>query len=256
MPKDTQKPQFIKDHRNLCANCGQPAEPNLAAHYKKVHQRECVVTYNGEKVTVYRGEDERWHCLECPQAFAGYPKCLQDHVRNVHGTKKPLVKKPVKSEGDRSQPQAVLDAPKDQPDYSKTVWSNDVKSEPISPEDILPPPLLRRTESTASYHRSAIPTPSETATPEPVSRQPTSLPLPPALDVFFDSLRIPLQHIADVFIENGFDTEESLDLLCETPPEDGWAHMKDEILARARLAGWLAVQTGLKQRAQKLATHS
>lgn len=178
----------------------------------------------------------------------------------MHGTKKPPVKKPVKSEGDRSEPQAVLDAPKDQPDYSKTAWSNDVKSEPISPEDIIPPPLLRRTESTASYYRSAIPTPSETATPEPpaepASRQPTHPPLPPALDAFFHSLRIPLQHIADVFIENGFNTEESLDLLCETPPEDGWAHMKDEILARARLAGWLAVQTGLKQRAQKLATHS
>ncbi|KIP11672.1 hypothetical protein PHLGIDRAFT_436700 [Phlebiopsis gigantea 11061_1 CR5-6] len=78
--------------------------------------------------------------------------------------------------------------------------------------------------------------------------------VPPALKAFFDTTRVPLDHLAPIFVQNGFDSDATLDLLCELPPEGHWQDMKDEIMKQGRLAGWLAVQKGLLQRASMLQT--
>lgn len=77
-------------------------------------------------------------------------------------------------------------------------------------------------------------------------------PVSPALKAFFDTTRVPLDHLAPIFVQNGFDSDATLDLLCELPPEDHWQDMKGEIMKQGRLAGWLAVQKGLLQRARML----
>ena len=80
----------------------------------------------------------------------------------------------------------------------------------------------------------------------------TNCPIPSALKAFFDTTRVPLDHLAPIFVRNGFDNDATLDLLCELPPEGHWEDMKNEILQQGRLAGWLAVQKGLLQRAKML----
>lgn len=73
--------------------------------------------------------------------------------------------------------------------------------------------------------------------------------IPPALKAFFGTIRVPVEHLAPIFIQNGFDTDYAIDLLYEHPPEGHWEAMKDEIIKQGRLAGWLAIQKGLRLRA-------
>ena len=72
--------------------------------------------------------------------------------------------------------------------------------------------------------------------------------IPPALRAFLDTLRTPLEGLAPIFIANGFNSDASLDILSELPPEGNWEKMKQEILVQGRLAGWLAVKHALQQR--------
>ena len=72
------------------------------------------------------------------------------------------------------------------------------------------------------------------------------------LKAFFSTLHVPLQHLAPIFVQYGFNTVETLDMLCTTPVEGNWDDLKADILAQGRLAGWLAVKKGLEQRAKLL----
>lgn len=79
--------------------------------------------------------------------------------------------------------------------------------------------------------------------------EPVTAPISPALRAFLGTLRTgPLDVLASIFSDNGFDSETSLDMLSELPPEDNWEEMKQEILTKGRLAGWLAVKGALQQR--------
>lgn len=75
---------------------------------------------------------------------------------------------------------------------------------------------------------------------------------PAALSAFLGTLPVPCEHLAPIFIANGFDSDASLDFLCGIPVEGHWDEMKEEILKQGRLAGWLAINEGLKQRAQSV----
>lgn len=76
--------------------------------------------------------------------------------------------------------------------------------------------------------------------------------MPAALENFLCTLLVPCEHLAPIFMANGFDSHASLDLLCGLPAETHWKEMKNEILQQGRLVGWLAVQKGLEQRAMLL----
>ncbi|EKM61587.1 uncharacterized protein PHACADRAFT_248276 [Phanerochaete carnosa HHB-10118-sp] len=76
--------------------------------------------------------------------------------------------------------------------------------------------------------------------------------LPPALKAFFATLRVPSEHLAPIFIRQRMTTDDALDLLCEAPPRE-LEGIKTEILEEGRLAGWLAVQKGLEERARSRA---
>ena len=73
-----------------------------------------------------------------------------------------------------------------------------------------------------------------------------------ALQAFFNDLKIPLHHLAPIFVENGFDTDATLDFLCELPVVGHWDDMKKDIITKGKLVGWLAIQKGLEQRAASL----
>lgn len=76
--------------------------------------------------------------------------------------------------------------------------------------------------------------------------------LPAALQAFLGTLRIPLEHLAHIFVRQRITTDDALDLLCEAPPRE-LDDLKCEILYEGRLAGWLAVQRGLEERARRRA---
>lgn len=100
---------------------------------------------------------------------------------------------------------------------------------------------------------AVLSTPSLPSMEPGTSQEATSNPaIPPALRAFLNSLRISCENLADIFVENGFDTDESLDFLSELPVHNHWEAMQKAILREGRLAGWLAVQKGLERRAQSL----
>ena len=76
--------------------------------------------------------------------------------------------------------------------------------------------------------------------------------IPSALQAFLATLRVPSEHLAPIFIRQRMTTDDTLDLLCEAPSGE-LEGIKKEILEEGRLAGWLAVQKGLEERARKRA---
>ncbi|KIP11673.1 hypothetical protein PHLGIDRAFT_436707 [Phlebiopsis gigantea 11061_1 CR5-6] len=125
------------------------------------------------------------------------------------------------------------------------------------------PPSSEDSRHEANSHRSSPRAEDPAAVPEqagPLAAGPStrsrpaipsaqsSAPISHALRTFLDTLRTPLDGLASIFIDNGFDSEASLDILSELPPEGNWENMKQEILAKGRLAGWLTVKHALQQR--------
>jgi hypothetical protein len=116
-----------------------------------------------------------------------------------------------------------------------------IKTEQPTATDISPsvfldlsPSLLRRTtaldalwsqciSSCVIMRKSDVPLLS-TLSPEPAKESPSYTPIPEPdipgpLKTFLDTLKIPLTRIACIFVDNGFDSDATLDLLCESPPE-------------------------------------
>lgn len=107
----------------------------------------------------------------------------------------------------------------------------------------------------AQSHSPAVPL-SDSSTPSTRSSvaeaSSSHLVMPAALKAFFDTLRVPCEHLGHIFIDNGFDTDVTLNFLCELPVDGHWEDMKKQIVETGRLAGWLAIQKGLEQRAQSI----
>ena len=99
---------------------------------------------------------------------------------------------------------------------------------------------------------SSSPSPAPTLNGDALNAEIPEIPISLALQNFLDGLTIPSRHLAPIFIHHGFNSEVTLDLLCEFSPEGNWDYLKHDILMHGRLAGWLAVQHGLQQRAKSL----
>ena len=132
----------------------------------------------------------------------------------------------------------------------------------------LPPTLLRRAtaldalwaESLGSFvivRKSDVPMLTRLSLPSKKDTTYTPLPeseIPAPIKAFLDTLTIPLGHLARIFVDNGFDSDVGLDLLCQLPPDNNWEDMKNQIIQHGRLVGWLAIRQGLEQRQARLRT--
>ncbi|GJE89481.1 hypothetical protein PsYK624_055820 [Phanerochaete sordida] len=110
------------------------------------------------------------------------------------------------------------------------------------------PTRVLKTSSTPEFSIPPAQAPFEDG---PATEASSSKPeVPPDLQTFFATARIPLDHLAPVFIDRGYVSAADLDTICEEP--EFWEEMKEDIVAKGKLVSWLAARKCLTERAKML----